>query len=235
MPIHRTFIFQEDDDTGLMGLKPDWIRNANAFQGVAHDVLEHFPLNERLNVVEDEMQALGAVLALRIASGQFSHLLTNANHVSNLVYGVLSDMSSYGLERPRFKSTRPLQDDQDWAEKAIQEGVGQAIVMMRSEMQDELDFADEDERSEAEEGLARLKDSLISHLRTGFRRAQRRYAKADIYTVGSYLFNKLDKLSKSICESECLGEGDKVSFSVDTHRCHVSARINGLSLDYYGL
>lgn len=235
MPIHRTFVYQEDDDTGIKGLKPTWIRNANAFRGVAHDILEHFPLNERLNVVEDEFQALGAVLALRISSGQFSSFMSASGHVSSLVYSVLSDMYRYSLDRPRAQKTRPLQDEHDWAEQAIIKGVSQAWELTRSELQDEFDFADDYETLDVEKDISLLTDNIISHLRIGYRRAYRRYAQADIYTVGSYLFKELDTLSGKICDSPYLNEGDVVSFSVDPRQCRITARINGTSLENYGL
>lgn len=71
MPIIRDFVYQDDEDTGLIGLMPRWMPNANTTYAVAHDILEHFMPNG-LTAGEDELEALGALLALRIENGVFN-------------------------------------------------------------------------------------------------------------------------------------------------------------------
>lgn len=238
MPITRNFIFEEDDDTGVLGLRPTWLKVANPTTAVAHDMLEHFPPND-LDAVEDEFLALGALFALRIENGSFSRHDTAAGQLANVVFGVLVDCRREDRDFPSYFKTNRLPDEFQWAENTIQLAVPRALEMARRELQAIYDSGEYDDEDEVERSLlgdeALLAKTLISFLRTGYRKTYRRYQNADLYSVSNDLFKEVDKVSKFLSECEYLAEGDEVQISVDLRRHAVRFKVNGLTQDQLGL
>lgn len=226
MPIIRDFIYQEDEESGLLGLLPTWMPKANTTTAIAHDVLEHFFPRE-LTAAEDELVALGALLALRIENGVFHNYYTYAEQLAQTVSSVLTDIDRDSLPVPRPCPSRRLSDDYRWADDLILEAVPKSIAAARREL------------SDAEEpwvlaDTSALEQAIVGYLRKGYRKAVRRFASADLYTIGASLFKKLDACSKKLVDSDMLREGDRVRVMVDPRRGQVWFKVNGRSAEAYG-
>lgn len=228
MPISRQFVFEEDDDTGLIGLKPLWIGNANTTTAVAHDMLEHF-IVPALNTAEAEFAAVGALLALRIENGVFSNYRTPEEQFAEVVFSVLTDVERDSLELPRFRQSRHLSDDYCWADELIESAVPKAFEMRKREFATET--ADGAYVPEVLLEQQMLTPTLCALLRLGYRRALKRFEGVDLYTLGNSTFKRLDDYSRRLVQSEMLSIGDRVIINVDVKRAAFSSSVNGYSLD----
>lgn len=235
MRVHRNFVFETDADSGVAGFRPRWMKAANATTGVAHDMLEHFGRSD-LSAFEDELLALGSVLALRIESDVFSRYKPQLNQLADLLANVVVDAIEAEMDAPRPAATRPLGQELAWADELIIAATAMALRQVP-----EMGNWDKDE-SQAfaqdcpESVRARLQDpalaaALIGWLRRGYRKAHARYARQDLYTVGSLSFKKLNEFSEKACRSEQLVEGDQVGISIDLRCGDISIRVNGVSRD----
>lgn len=223
MPIIRDFVYQDDEDTGLIGLMPRWMPNANTTYAVAHDILEHFMPNG-LTAGEDELEALGALLALRIENGVFNGHLSDVDQLAAVVSSTLCDIVRDELPLLRPCPSRALHEDYIWAEELIQRATSRALELSRKELDDQpLGELFEDERA-----LAR---AVIGYLRRGYRKTLRRFEGCDLYTLGNSLFKKLNSASKRLVESELLQLGDQVRVLVDPRNASVRFKVNGHAFD----
>ncbi len=225
MPIIRDFVYQEDDDTGLLGLLPTWMPNANTTTAIAHDVLEHFG-STQLSPVEDELVALGALLALRIENGVFNSRLSDVDQLAAVVASTLTDIDRDDLDPPRPCATRPLSDLFDCAEEVIQAASTKALEMARRELED---YSNTPFTHDAVE----LRETVVGYLRRGYRKAMKRFEDCDLYTVGHSLFQRLNKASEELVRSEMLQVGDRVRVLVDARRSAVSFKVNGQPAEAY--
>lgn len=207
MPITRDFILQRDDDTGVIGLIPTWIGDASPTQSIAHDMLEHRKKEVGLPVTA-ELQAIGALLALRIENGAFyASAHSDSEMLALLVFEMLQDLL-HGKELDRAPRTRPLNRLCDWAERLIQAAVPRAFELLRQEQDDPVAVA------ELGAIYRRFQADIVSWLRIGYRHAVRRYGNLDRYYVANKLFTRLDSASERLVNSEALEEGTPVRVSV---------------------
>ena len=212
--LSREFIYTENDHTFGSGFVPTWIENANAVTSVGHDMLEHFAPNKKLNVIEDELQALGAFVFGR---GGFNYRSNLAESLSYDLCDILHN--EWGLELPRPFQARPLLAEYAHLDRAIQRGFSLA-----------LQRADREEFPNVEQyDLHALEKAFVGHMRTGFRKAERRYAKYDISEIATHIFDKLNKVSGKIAYSDMCAEGDVVRFSVDLFSGRIVTSINGIN------
>lgn len=214
--LSREFIYTENDYAFGSGFVPTWIENANATSSIGHDMLEHFAPNKNLNVIEDELQALGAFVFGRGDSGNFGVGGDLQNSLSYDLCDILNNV--WGLELPRPINTRPLRD-YDCLDEAITDAFALAVKKLDKEEFPHVEDYD----------LQTLQKAFIGHMRTGFRKAQRRYANYDIHGIATYIFKKLNMVSDKITYGDMCAEGDRVRFSVDLRTGYVVTSINGIN------
>lgn len=230
MPIIRDFIYKEDEETGLSGLVPVWMPNGNSTTQVAHDVLEHVLPGDH-TPIEDELMALGAVLALRIENDALTRYRSHADQLAILVANVIQDVERYDLPLPRRCPSRGLGEEYAWAEDLISQGATKGIEIARKEMDYDKTFEEEEAAVFAD--IPALRANIVGYLRKGYRKAVRRYANRDLYTVGQVLFKRLNEASEKLVSSEMLEVGDRVRVLVDVRRCDVSFKVNGVDSEMY--
>lgn len=212
----RRFTYGIDRDTGMEGLRADWMLNAEPGNGrlCAHDVLEH-NLREP-GAAEGEMMALGASLYIRGFSGWFhNNSLTvegiYANDVSSIMERVAEGAET--LSDPGV--TRPLRDCEN-EEQSFHELIDLGFKLAR----DELPRLTDDWQAVADEVLtSENKRRALGWLRKGYRKAVRRYAGADPYEIGR-MFTALAKEIDR--KTHDLYEGAAVTIRIDARTCHFS-------------
>lgn len=218
MPIVRDFVFETDADSGLKGLRPLWLVEANPTPGIAHDLLEH-RMKEKGSAVTAELQAIGAILALRIENGAFFGGQSHAQILANIIFEMLLDLAK-GKELDVAGHTRPLREEDEWAEALIQQAVPMAVDMAESELRSSYeDFMPFDRGCQAD---------IIAWVRRGYRYTQRRYRHRDRYSLGNRMFNDIDKASAAfIRDEEYLAEGDRVRVSFCPRFGTINFKVNG--------
>jgi len=84
MPITKTFVIEEHEEFGGLGLRPVDVPHADPLGGMAtaHDMLEHFPGDD--GGVEAELMALGATIFVRAEPGYFHNRIGNPDPAKNL-------------------------------------------------------------------------------------------------------------------------------------------------------
>lgn len=205
----REFTYGTDSDTGMEGLKANWMPNAEPGNGrlCAHDVLEHD--TGEPGAAEGEMMAVGTSLYIRGFSGWFHHTSQSveeiyANDVSSILERVAEGTES--LADPG--ATRALRDG-DAEERSFQELIERGFNRAR----DELPHRMEDWQEIAAEVLtAENKRRALGWLRKGYRRAIRRYAGVDPYEVGrmfTELAKEIDRKIPDLCD------GDRVTVRIN--------------------
>ncbi|MNR71263.1 hypothetical protein D3C71_18780 [compost metagenome] len=229
MPITREFSYETWQDTGTIGLKPLWFDNADPTdgRGVAHDLLEHF--RTQTSVLEGESEAIGSLLYLRIASGAYWEQNPHGTDATRIVCAEVQTMVR-GAVHDRLRLPLPIPsrrlEDED-IEQAITEGVNRAFSDVHALME-ECGLDDPEDMAPYTESATRL--AFIAWLRRGYRRAKRRYAGCDAYTLGTYLFKRIDESVNRLLRSELLYEGARVRVSVCPRRADVSIKV--LDPDY---
>lgn len=217
MPITREFTFETSDTRGL---RPVNMENADAVGGrtVAHDILEHFDFAG--DPVENELQALGALYLLRFESGaqrgDFSIPLETmlARNVMDVLRELLEDENLNAPRRRRVYSRAELPSD------LVTRAVGQALTAMDEEAQHEPYWSDDRRMT-----LHAHKDAIADWVLAGYQRAVARFACADVYTLGTTLFQDIAKKVDQVVDSGVLAEGDRVRISVDFHQLSVNIRV----------
>lgn len=210
MPIVRKFIYGVDDDTGLYGLIPTWIQEASPVQAVAHDMLEH-RLKEVGSPVTAELQAIGAILALRVENGAFFAGRTEAEVLAYLIFEMVLDMCR-GKPLDRIGKTRKLSDLDIWVENTLQAAVPKAFELARRDHAVDGDYTLEDLEAVERDQL----QDIIGWIRRGYRYTVQRYAEVDRYTLAHSLFKKLDRASENLVCQDLLQVGDEVVVSACT-------------------
>lgn len=230
MAFSRNFVYEKDADFGNLGLRPAWMATGNTTSEVSHDVLEHFGPN-KLNPIEDELMALGAMLAVRGETGALETQYRSCEEqLAMLVSGVLQEIYEQDRPMPAAESSRALDDGYEWAERVIQRVAQDGIKHLDAWADDACNEMLFDIRSNA----GHLSQAVTTWLRRGYRKAQKRYAGADLFTVGNHLTKKLDELSRRIVKSELVPYGATVTFRVDSRRLDVSFKIDGQPPERFG-
>lgn len=166
--IHRKFVWRVDEEHGNEGwglISQPVFNVATTGRLICHDTLEHFKCD---GTVEDELQALGAMVFIR---GQgYDSNLHRLGVVTNLASDLVRLMETvYGWngreESLQAQVVGPLLADNEvegWLQKALQEAV------------EEFEKYSLDDR-EVPEDFETTKVQLIEWMRTGYRKAKRRY------------------------------------------------------------
>lgn len=214
MRISRNFIFEQDPDSGVVGLTPTWIQNANPALEIAHDMLEH-RLQEPSCPIAAELQAIGAMLALRVENGAF-HARANEEHkvLGLSIFEVLRDCSQVGFRLLPAGPTRRLHSNYQWAEDLINLSTHYGFETAQSS----------GDLAQPMGSLIRasIQDDVLSWVRKGYRSALVRFEGLDLYTLGVHTFKRINEQSKKMVSSEMLGLGTPVRVSADLHNADVS-------------
>lgn len=220
----KIFIVAEDDEYGMIGLKPSWIPISNAGQGtlIPHDMFEH-SATAKFGAAEEELMALGAAHRIRGENG-FFQLGTIGRHssdiLSNSVYGILIDLNN--SERSSFlsppRNTYKLKDE--GAESVCQIAAMKGIQMAVSEWRDSLSEEDKQisDNQIIMDSLAgnwsfiELKTIVAGWMRIGYMNAQRRFPEIDLYNLAQ-LYESIGKSVDQVISDSY--PGDQVRVTVD--------------------
>lgn len=225
MPIVRDFIYDLDDDSGYEGLRPTWFANANPTSGVglAHDVLEHFLSQE--GPISGELEATGAALALRWEQGWASRhtALTEDDAMANAVFQIICDIVRDGYALPALKRSRRMPEGCRWADDVILTAVDRAVELVKRE------FADDEANTQAAAQCVTpaMQETLVSWLRSGYRKTLKRYEGSDLHTVGMYFYEHVASRAEELLRSEFLRIGDRIRVSLHPRKCELGIRVNG--------
>ena len=218
--MHRNFTFSYNENRDFFGLKADWMPNADPISGLgcAHDMLEHFPT--QTSALEGECEAIGAMLHLRLENdwmgGRGRRRSEHWEVIAAELSACLMDAVHYELDLPKRLRSMPLAPQ---AEASVQGGVMDAFRMARSEVGD---FA----AGQAILATPGLDEALAGWVRRGYRRAVRRFAQVNTYSVSDYLFPKVEKTLDMLMQGH-LEDGDKVGVSLNLQDLTIHIRING--------
>lgn len=229
MPICREFIVDVSEMSDRLGLRPAWMLSAEAGppSTVAHDMLEHFQLKPQ-NQFEDELMALGALYLLRYESGavpvHYGYGGLHAALVPTLRETLTDMLSRRDLPLPRKLRVRKLDDDELGSQACIEKAV-EAAYLAYSFTPNGIKAYDRDVQAGQAGSLERdprevleLKSSVLAWVLKGYRRAQARFANADTYTVGTYLFTNIERAVAQVLRDEDLEEGTRVRIAVDVSK-----------------
>lgn len=215
MKISRRFKVELHEDYDCLGFLPTWIKGANPFERVAHDMLEHF-LVPQCNAAEAELMALGAMLVIRIDGALWSSMSAEEN-LALVVDGAMNDWACGNLDSPRPLISRRMHE-YDWADNVIVHAVPKAFGMHSRNFDGRPWFSNE------------LQPTCVSWLRAGVRAAHRRYAgySGGLFTLGDYVYRKLDDYSVKLLRRFDEGdEGQEVVITADIDACEFMATVRG--------
>jgi len=217
MPITREFIY---DDLDTQGLCPAGMENGDPGSGrtVAHDILEHFSFEG--DPVENELQALGALFLLRFESG--AQLVDASEPLANLLARNVLDVLREMLDNEdlRLPRRRRVHARDCLPESCVHLAVGQALAAMDDAATHYPEWS-EARRQALHEHKAALADWLL----VGYQRAVQRFGHADVYTLGTTLFQDIAVKADRLMGSGLLSSGDRVRISVDFHQLTVNLRV----------
>lgn len=217
MAITREFKYREWEGVGVMGLIPTWFEGADPTdgRGVAHDLLEHFKGDE--TPTEGELLALGSFLLLRGETGVVQSAYRPL--MGGDLQAVMVEMVENHYPVPRLFLTRALPE---FAEGMLQDALDHAYQDVETELKERLS---EEVAKEHIEQLRAARPAFTSWVRRGYRKAQTRYKGCDTFTVGEYLFSRVQKLVDSLVRSGHLWPEAKVRISADPRRMNTWARV----------
>lgn len=179
---------QFDTTPGLMikgGTMPDAYGDDNIMADrdgilLAHDLLEHQNGLDGIGPIWDELQALGGLWFVR---GRYGDFMTDRPSYYSPEYNVASDISRMwedlcNCDYPEHETmlgrhklnTRPHDYDEEF---------GFIIEEARSQIADMMDS--QEDKNWAIDMRKRMLEASLHHLRIGFRKAERRYAKGGQY------------------------------------------------------
>jgi hypothetical protein len=115
-----------------------------------------------------------------------------------------------------------LSDEHESAEELICAGVRDGFRQF-----DEAEEGADELRELGDSEVARLQSYFVGWVRRGYRRARRRYAGTDLYTVGTHFFNKVSSEVKRLVSSDMLSRGDRIRISLDPRKCNIGIKVNG--------
>jgi len=192
MYLTRKFRWEDNTEYGGGGWMPTWICDADAFQSVGHDVLEHLCKDEP-GASEGELMALGVYYCIRSEQGLGNNYMPAYKMLGNTIQDIMNDS---------FNT-----NDGHWRELS-DPGITRYTVKM-GELEDEFNEAywygrhsfntdDHDERS-APDRRQFLRDAFprrwaVGWMLRGYRRALHRYNQGGFWNFGK-LVDRIDKAS----------------------------------------
>ena len=217
MRISRRFTVEDNDGYGEWGFMPHWIKGAEPFQRVAHDMLEHF-LVPQYNAAEAELMALGAFLVLRIDGGPRN--MTAEQNLAMVVEGAMDDWARGDMDAPRPLVSRRMHEH-DWADAVIVLAVPKAFADHNRNFKQGSPYSNE------------LQPHVVSWVRAGVRAAHRRYqpARSSLFDIGQTVMPKLDDFSVKLIDREHVQLGDEVIITADVDTCEFMATVRGRRID----
>jgi hypothetical protein len=178
-------IVGEDAVTGEMGLKlaglPDIDWDASmTMEGrlIAHDLLEHVNGVENIGGIGEELQAMGGAWFVR---GQFNDVTRSFNyntayeHIASDISNMARDYASgesFGTKVPRTYSS-------EW-DSDFEDIINIAKDSAKSDLKDVILCDGKDEAREYKKRLKKYFKAVIHFMRSGIRKATRKYKKATV-------------------------------------------------------
>ena len=219
---HARFVFEEHREFGNQGwlLKGHPTFDPVDARGVAHDLLEHAP-NDRGSVLE-EISALGAFAFVRIDSGllfeRYSGNRSEAEIIGGDILSVFRDAYYAGDEGPhlREKASRWKLLEHDYYEDVFEKAIRYARDHWASEMDNEDDAAKAALFFEGHGAAV-----LMSALRKGFRRAERRYG---CCSRAATLFRRIEREVKNVTGYAELGDEIVVHYGIESLEVRITHR-----------
>ena len=217
-------IAREDMATGEVGLVVEAMKMIDTFMvaregaTIAHDLLEHQNGIESIGSIDDELEALGGVWFIRGQTGMIRRGGSMWSPEESLASDVcnLGEIYMRGVEfRTPIPKTRACDHDESFEEM---------IRIGMKSLRDELSY-DEDEPIDYSR-MNEYRDACIHYLRTGYRKAQRKYK--DSYTAQRMFWNIADAVEPYVREVEY--EGQEFMLSYDKTRAYCEEFYNE---DYY--
>ena len=224
MPITREFLHKEWEETGTLGLAPNWFKGADptSGRGVAHDMLEHFLVSP--GIVAGECEALGAFMLLRLENGWLESnrggMADGVTSLSNDFISVIHDILDNEHPLPSAAEAAPLEDS---SEIRLQAALDMAFSNVDKVVDNYLEA--EDNRAEAKQNLHACKTDFGNWVRKGYRKAQDRYRKNCTYEVGIYLFGEIEKKVDELLKSGSLWDYAKVRVSASPTTREVNIKV----------
>lgn len=186
-------------ETGLvtagMNIQEDMFMTAMEGRLIAHDILEHVNGVEKIGSCADELEAIGSIWFIRGQYGQIKGKNKYSNRSPNEILGDdLSQICLDYLEREFTKSgvkiekihTKTHYYDADF-EDIISRGCERAL--------NEIEYFHDtpEETKEKQELTKEFFDSALGYLRTGYRKAERKYKGKDVLGLFWTITETLDK------------------------------------------
>ncbi len=221
--MRRVFILEENQEFGGAGLRPQWIRDADAYTGMAipHDILEH-SLKEP-GPVEGEFMALGASIFVR---GEGGYWAASYSSPAKNIGSDLPDIWGRVARGDQYLRPFPHRSCAIWggyAEDTIAEVLQE---FRRLDREGERRYYPEDgQRGPRQDDLK----TIAAWMRNGYRLARRRYADYNACHM-TYLFQQIEKEADRVVKFE-EAMGQEVVFSVNVRRCACKVRV--VEPDYY--
>lgn len=196
--------------------------------GVAHDMLEHAPNDN--GSLEGEIQAIGGYMFVRLDSS-LAYTEGASRPWDEMILSDIADVLFDDAMSRDFKKVRPVETirTRPLCDEYAEHSLRRAVESVMDAWERESESYTNPERAMAY-GRQLLQadtlESVLGHLRTGYRRAKRRFGTSD---VAAHLFtevrNRVDKLR---CE-----EGYELRVTAHAKTGYVSIRVNGFDEDFY--
>ena len=221
--MRRVFILEENQEFGGAGLRPQWIRDADAYTGMAipHDILEHFP--KEPGPVEGEFMALGASIFVR---GEGGYWAASYSSPAKNIGSDLPDIWGRVARGDQYLRPFPHRSCAIWGGYA-EDTINEVLHEFKR-----LDRAGE-RRYDIDRGDSKLTSSVIetmrAWMRNGYRLARRRYFNYNACHM-TYLFQQIEKEADRVVKFE-EAFGQEVVFSVNVRRCTCNVQV--IEPDYY--
>lgn len=121
--IYRKFVCEEHEAYGGKGWKPTWFGGADPLggQGVAHDILEHFPHDE--GGAEGEFMALGAAYYIRGETGRLSNMYSAEENLAADIPEIFGRIARGGQTLRDPGRTRAIPDSDEGLRTIVAKGL----------------------------------------------------------------------------------------------------------------
>jgi hypothetical protein len=221
----QKFIFEyaHHEDFGIDGWRLAKYPNFDPVGGfgVAHDILEHPPLNYKKGCpLANEIMAIAAIVWTRFEMG-IVIVDDNAETVADNLIDLIRDEVFYKNSQDTLSvapNTRPLEyNDEDFTGAVT-------IALANLEDNGALEI-DNDDSDDLERKLYKFildnKQSIISWLRLGYRYTANRFKEYDQYNIGLLwrrIQNEVDKV-------QCVEIGDKLIVKLDYFNAYVDTSV----------
>jgi len=216
MTIKMTFVCEEHEEFGELGLRPADVPNADPLTGMAipHDMLEHFPGDD--GGVEAEFMALGAALLLRGETGWWQrdgNINSPDQHIASDFVDLYRHVAYEGFALLDPGTVEPVND---CADDVLSLAVRKGLALVR----------EEEEPSEILElfTCTQSAERILGWLRKGYAKAEERYASVDIYTLVYSCFGIIETgVDKWLESGEAEGKTLDVEINLENLEVSMSA------------